>query len=359
MMKLRLVIIYDGISNPVFHGQVVAPLARHLHEHPDEHGMIISFEKNLPADTRTLSTGPSHTTITLKTLPQMKFVGALALQYAARHLRSVLKHLANTYTITSIIARGAFAGYVVALCNEIKHIPLIIQARGLAAEEYRFSHAHHSFFTKLIHQFRAWQMECIERWVYGTYARQPHVVISSVSDALSSYLMHTYRAPADKIRLETHDLPAPIAPAICATWKEQIRNKLAIPHDAYVYVYNGSAKPWQCPQESVELFFNEYQKNRNAILLVLTQDVHIFKTLLTNYPLSQTSYRILHVAHAEIYHYLSAADAGLLLRQPHIINWVSRPTKALEYQSVGLHIIHNNTVGMLQKKSPMTNHHEG
>jgi hypothetical protein len=48
-----------------------------------------------------------------------------------------------------------------------------------------------------------------------------------------------------------------------------------------------------------------------------------------------------------IYHYLAAADIGIIFRKPHIINWISRPTKILEYQAVGLKIIHNNTVAML------------
>jgi len=50
-----------------------------------------------------------------------------------------------------------------------------------------------------------------------------------------------------------------------------------------------------------------------------------------------------------LYVYLAAADYGLLFRHKDIINWVSRPTKMLEYQAVGLKIIHNNTIEWLSE----------
>ena len=61
------------------------------------------------------------------------------------------------------------------------------------------------------------------------------------------------------------------------------------------------------------------------------------------------SYHITTISHADIYRYLAAADAGIVLRESHPINWVSRPTKILEYQAAGLAIVHNNTIGYITR----------
>lgn len=115
----------------------------------------------------------------------------------------------------------------------------------------------------------------------------------------------------------------------------------------HVYCYNGSGKTWQCPQESILFFKQELEKNKNVFLLILSQDKEIFNHFVSHHQLPQHSYHIMHVPHHEVIHYLSACDTGILLRKPHLVNWVSRPTKALEYQAAGLTIVHNNTVAWL------------
>ncbi len=58
-------------------------------------------------------------------------------------------------------------------------------------------------------------------------------------------------------------------------------------------------------------------------------------------------YQILNIQHSEIYKYLSACDTGLIFRKKDVVSWVSRPVKAMEYKSVGMNIVHNNTVKWL------------
>ena len=61
-------------------------------------------------------------------------------------------------------------------------------------------------------------------------------------------------------------------------------------------------------------------------------------------------YLVLSAKQDDVFRYLSVADAGLLFREKNVVNWVSRPTKMLEYRSVGLKIIHNNTVAWLSEE---------
>ncbi len=50
-MKHHLILIYDGIENSVFVGQVLAPFAQKLIQFPADRGLIVSFEKKKPSDT--------------------------------------------------------------------------------------------------------------------------------------------------------------------------------------------------------------------------------------------------------------------------------------------------------------------
>lgn len=343
-MNNQIFVLYDGIRNPVFAGQVLKPFIKKLDEHSDNQGTIISFERSplSSAEQERITRDPRITLIILLKIP---FFGSLSLRYAAHQLKKVLPQLSPASHIT---CRGPLAAWIVGHSNFPAHIPCIVQARGLAAHEYRYAHQSHRM--QWVHRIRAWQYEQIERLVYGTFARQKNVMIHAVSTALATYLMEQFNTPKHRIIVADHDVPHAIPIAQRNVWRTEIRIKLNIPSSAYVYVYNGSAKPWQCPEQTVQFFIDAYHKNPLAFLLILTQDIALFYTLVARYQLPRTAYCITEVAHTEIYRYLSAADAGILLREPHIINWVSRPTKALEYEAVGLPIIHNNTIGMLQNE---------
>ncbi len=340
-MKHRIIVIYDGVHNPVFQSQVVQPLIKWLEHNPHARGTIISFERKkiIPKEQHALM--QNHPRLTIHILHKLPFFGSVSLHYAARKLKKVLR-VENHTTIT---ARGPLAGCVVASASLAHQTPVIVQARGLAAQEYRY--AHRSRLTSWLHRIRAYQYERIERWVYGTYSQNGNVSIETVSDALTHYLIDRFNAPVSKLTIASHDIPNVITNQQRLTWRHTTRTELGIPNNAYVYVYAGSAKPWQCPHETIEFFMKQYHKDMKNFLLILTQDVDTFKTLVAQYSIPRHAYHIQSVAYTQIYQYLAAANAGMLLRENHIINWVSRPTKALEYKAVGLRIIHNNTVAML------------
>jgi hypothetical protein len=345
-MKHHLIIVYDSIENSVFEGQLLAPMAQKLANNSADRGLIISFEKQQPSS-KSLNQFTKYPNIDYLILKKIPFLGSISLRYATYQLNRIL----HRYSIQSIVARGPLAGWIAARTSMLKNIPCTVQARGLAAQEYRYEHDNkHGWLMRNFHRFRALQYEAIERYVYGTYAQQSHVTITTVSNALQQYLATTFGTPSDKIIVDTGDIPFSIDRAIIATWRTAMRSKININMNSYVYVYNGSAKSWQCPEQTIAYFVKEYTKNTNAFLLILTQNKEIFLSLCTQYEIPEHAYFITHVSHQEIYPYLAAADAGIILRKPHIINWVSRPTKILEYQAVGLKIIHNNTVGMLVEK---------
>ena len=177
------------------------------------------------------------------------------------------------------------------------------------------------------------------------------ITFEAVSEALKTYLVEHYQTQAEKITIALHDIPAAIVPEKIQEWRGATRTQLEIPSDAKVYCYNGSIKPWQCPEKTVQYFKEELKKNSNSFLLILTHDTIQFEHLIQQADVPAHCYKIITVPHVDIYHYLAACNAGIIFREDHPINWTSRPTKILEYQAVGLHIIHNNTIAMLSEKT--------
>ncbi len=340
-MKPLIVVVYDGIHHSIFAGQVLQPLLDILKQHPSQQIIIVSFEKQKLTHMQIDTYIPPHKNIRVIITHKIPFFGGVSLWYAARQLKRILKK----YTCYTLRARSALAGWIcLEALNKDSCAHLTIQARGLLAEEYRY--AHHTNFSWW-HSFRSHQYKAIERTVYGS--QHTMITIEAVSPALKKYLVETFNARAHHITIAQRDIPSIIPAQQCTQWKQHIRAQLHIPHSAHVYCYNGSAKPWQCPEKSLEFFIEKYRNNNASYLLILTGDVSVFEKLLEQTTLPTSSYTVVCVQHDKIYQYLAACDTGLIFRENHIVNWVSRPTKILEYRAVGLEIIHNNTIAYLNK----------
>jgi hypothetical protein len=220
------------------------------------------------------------------------------------------------------------------------------------AAEYEYSHRDIKGTLRAIHSIREKLYASLEQFVFDLPIKKNNIHIEAVSHALKEYLIKKFQAPTQTITIAYHDLPPKISPELLVRWRLEKRRKLQIPDTAYVYVYCGSAKTWQMPEAMMQ-FFSEKMHDPNRLFLLLTQDADLFKALAQKYMIPETQIRILTVDHTIIYQYLAAADAGLLFRENHLLNWISRPTKVLEYQAVGLVIMHNNTVAWLKNS---TNH---
>lgn len=333
-------VMYDSMNNSIFESQVAQPLIQYTQNY--SRVILVSFEQ---ANTPIQST---MYPFEIKVLKKYRFWGRSSLYPAIRALRKFLKTF-NTY---ELIARGPIAGYLCrAAARDTVCQKLTIQARGLLAEEYRYTNAQANGWKSYIHTYRAYLYEKLEQKAYRIQEAHIPTTIEAVSDALAAYLVKHYKIPAHLITIAQQDIPAIIPELQKKEWRSAIRTTLNVPDNTFVYCYNGSAKAWQCAQETTDFFVQEYAHNSHSFLLVLTQDVDIFKQLLRNYALPESAYHICTVKQHDLYRYLAACDAGIVLRKPHILNWISRPTKVLDYQAVGLSIVHNNTISMLRDYS--------
>ncbi len=342
MKKQQLVfVIFDGLENSVFEGQVLQPIINHYaHTHKV---LLVSFEKKFNNKNLVEKIENSHPDINLKILKRQIFAGKISLISCIYNLKNILKYFDNY----QIIARGPIAGLIALKSAESKNCKsLTVQARGLLAEEFMHSKKPKNIIEKIWYGFRKKILHNLEKSVYKNHEKITYK-IEAVSTALKDYLLSKYNCPEEIITVAEHDLPNIFPANIVQEWKEEARSFLNIPKDSIVYCYSGSAKSWQCPEEVVKFFQNKSKTEPNSYLLIFTQEPKYFKTILEKSGINNKNYTIKTVEHSNIYQHLAAADYGIIFREINILNWISRPTKVLEYEAVGLKIIHNKTVKWL------------
>ncbi|MCB9493080.1 MAG: hypothetical protein H6679_02280 [Epsilonproteobacteria bacterium] len=353
-----LVLVYDGINNSVFQSQVFQPLVEQCRENRNLVVTLVSFENEsiLPC---VLAQLEQHgIAIEVKIFKRPRFVGILSLWPAVLRVA----HLLCSKRYDRILARGPLAGYIafkgLSLAQKKPSLrgyspTVMVQARGLCAQEYWFAHMHASagLVHKLIRSCMYKSLARLERKVYAAAYTSNPFTIESVSPALKQYLVRHFGARTSGICIADKDIPKQVDKGQVSVWREQTRQELNIPEQAYVYCYSGSFKPWQCARESIEYVAKQFEKNDQAIFLVLSSNKQQFEGACKASNIDMARVRIVSVEPGDVTRYLAAADVGLLLRHKDPLNWVSRPTKLLEYQAVGLKIVHNNTIALLSENS--------
>ena len=343
-MPDHVYIITDSVTNSVFDGQVLAPILNKLNQDPTLNIILFSFESRTLTQEQKTTLDNTHPRLKVKLFYRTRYWGRFTLSLCSLSFRHTIRKL-ESYSIT---ARGPLAGWIA--LQEINDAcsNITIQARGLLAEEYWYANAH-QWWKLPLHWLRYRQFRNLEKKVYGKLtAMLPKIVsIEAVSTAMQEYLIKTYNTPKNLLFVAKTDIPDIIPAQKIKIWHDEVRNELTISNDRYIYCYAGSGKAWQCPQQIIDFFIETKKTKIESYLLILTQDTVLFNQLCKKAGLDFKDYTVMHVPHAKLFNYLSAADAGLIFREKHILNWVSRPTKILEYQSVGLKIIHNNTVQIL------------
>lgn len=339
-------ILYDGIEHSIFESQVLTPLLKRLAQNKKLFISLVSFERNVVSPQKLSHLSTLHPRLTVTTFKRGPFLGIWSLQNHASLLRKSFTYLKDYH----VIARGPLAGLIAtkALTSHCKHFTL--QARGLLAEEYRYTHRYVSSWVRWIYWLRAYQLEYWEKKAYSNSIKT-NFSIEVVSTALQEYLIKHYHVGHQSFSLAQLDMPESLPLQKQKQDRTAIRKKLKIPDSAHVYVYNGSAHSWQCPTETILFFKSQLKDNSDSFLLLLTTQPKTFKRLCEKNKLPQKVHTILNISPSDVLSHLCAADTGLLFREKHIINWVSRPTKYLEYKAANLFIAHNKTIGLLEQES--------
>ena len=342
-MNTLVFVLYDSITNSIFDGQIAQPLLKKQQNNPQQNIIIISFEKKKKQEHYNLIIN-RYPTIIFIILTSSYFITPVTLYPAIKQLHALLKE----YPPFTLIARGPLAGYIcLRAVKKTACSHLTLQVRGLLAQEYQYAKQETTHIVRtLVYKWRVRQFKNLESRVYKKQNYTIPCNIEAVSTALQEFLIITYNTDPRVMTLASHDIPAKIPLETREQWRNEIRPLLAIAPSTKLYCYNGSIKPWQCPDQTLFYFKQEWLKNNDSFLLILTSNRIEFQSIVRQKSLEHLC-KIITVGHHEIYKYLAACDIGLIFRNEHIVNWTSRPTKVLEYQAVDLPIMHNNTIAML------------
>jgi hypothetical protein len=342
-MDYLVFIIADSVSNSVFEGQILLPLLKRLNDNPYLSIALVSFEQNKVSKTTIQRINKEHPRLLLHIHYRYQFWGNWSLKRSIEKLQTITSHLKN-YTI---IARGLLAGSIAQQIKLDSCSQLIIQVRGLLHQEYWYIHKNKSLL-KPVYWLRMHLYKNLETSIYKRNIQKTH--FSVVSIALKNYIIEQYHIAKNAISIEQTDFPKRINKINHQIIRTQFREKLQL-HKKTVFVYLGSAHSWQCPEKTILFFKEQLEKDIHSFLLIISKDTKPFQILLKKHTLSKTSFKLISIGHTQVKNYLCAADYGLLFREAELINWVSRPTKAIEYWAARLPIIHNNTIHFMHKLS--------
>lgn len=168
--------------------------------------------------------------------------------------------------------------------------------------------------------------------------------IICVSERLVRHLMDKHDIPNGKLEVIPCCIPDSMVGPDPAT-RRSLRNQLGLA-DQTVLVYSGGTASYQCVPQMCELFACLSQQMPNLFWLILTWSApETFLHELEHLGVPSDRHRALRLPQTKVLDYLAACDAALLLRQDHILNHVSSPTKFAEYLAAGLPVIVSPHVG--------------
>jgi glycosyltransferase involved in cell wall biosynthesis len=116
--------------------------------------------------------------------------------------------------------------------------------------------------------------------------------------------------------------------------RNKIRKKLKIT-EKFVFLYAGGVQKWQ----NLDLILDEFEKsnrNKEIFLIILTQNKESVINLIKSKNIKSNNIYVNYVEYKEVPYYINAADAGLIIRDKKMFNYVASPTKVSEYASCGL-----------------------
>lgn len=127
--------------------------------------------------------------------------------------------------------------------------------------------------------------------------------------------------------------------------REQIRKRYGFKNNNKVICYAGGLATWQRMHDIVQLLGEISRLNKNYRFLFLTREDRKLRAIVEGEDIPLGRCLIVSCSHNEIRHYLSAADAGIIMRYDILVNNVASPIKIGEYLGCGLPVILTKGIG--------------
>lgn len=165
-----------------------------------------------------------------------------------------------------------------------------------------------------------------------------------VSQALVEHVVEKHKVARDKF----HVVPCCVPKTLVGRDPEcrnHLREVLGI-KSGIALVYSGGTDRYQCIDEMCALVSRIFTRCREAVWLIFTWgDIELFRRHMARYGVDESRCRFECLPQRQVHEYLTAADIGLLLREDHVLNRVSSPTKFAEYMAAGVPVITTPFVG--------------
>jgi glycosyltransferase involved in cell wall biosynthesis len=176
------------------------------------------------------------------------------------------------------------------------------------------------------------------------YAISHGNMVTTVSAPLKDYLVQNYNAPDN-----TSIIPCCVNNVINDSQRDKVRQQLAL-SDKKAILYLGGTQKYQHLDDLVFPFFQSaLAQSENCVAVFITQNMSAIQQLIEKFRLPAGRVRLISVPQQEVGRYLSAMDAGLLLRAPSFLNAFSQPVKLGEYLSAGLPVVVEKGTGSVQE----------
>lgn len=137
-------------------------------------------------------------------------------------------------------------------------------------------------------------------------------------------------------------------------FREKYRKKYNIASDEKVFIYSGGVSPWQCIDETIELYNNLSKRIKGkSRLIMFSYNLNVIKDKLKgNENVILDTYKPDELTKA-----LCAGDYAFFLRKDCVTNNVAFPNKYLEYLLAGMYII--STPYVYESAEQIKNNHMG
>ena len=193
--------------------------------------------------------------------------------------------------------------------------------QGLLGEEYRMIHKN-SFKSKIVDKlFKVFEKYSLKKSFFSFF----------VSTSMKEYFEKKH-----SIKLDVNNLIIPC-------YNKALNNSFfKVSKEKNTFVYAGTLFAWQCFEDTVKLFKQIEDCIVGSKLIVLTKEQVEAKEILDQYQV--LNYEIRFVKLDDLDKELSCYEYGFLLREKHIVNQVSTPTKMNSYLSVGLIPIYTDVI---------------
>lgn len=226
-----------------------------------------------------------------------------------------------------IHARTEMLGYHVVKALKKKKLPLniLVDIRGTTIEEieYRLKYGKEkTLYLKYL--------KYLYQKLPGFYTRN-NIAFSAVSDSLKIYL--TEKGYNNYCKVHPNIVAESFA--FNPAKRNEIRKKLKIKdNQIFIVLSSGGNSVWQKDQTIINYFANREE----------------FKVLnLSKTSIDQCGVINMFLPFEEMPDYLSAADVAVLWRDKHILNTCASPSKFSEFASMGIYVIHNGSVNLVNK----------